>query len=139
MPKKVENAKILLLSTAVELKSTEVDAEIQITSPDQLQSFLDQEEKMLRNMVAKITDSAATVLFCQKGIDDMAQHFLAKAGVMAVRRCKKSDLDKLAKATGAKNITNLDEIEAVDIGSADMVEEKKIGGGNWKRACFRSP
>jgi thermosome len=130
MPKKVENAKILLLSTAVELKSTEVDAEIQITSPDQLQSFLDQEEKMLRNMVTKITDSGADVLFCQKGIDDMAQHFLAKAGVMAVRRCKKSDLDKLSKATGAKNITNLDEIEAADIGSADMVEEKKIGGGN---------
>ena len=130
MPKKVENAKILLLSTAVELKSTEVDAEIQITSPDQLQSFLDQEEKMLKNMVTKITDSGATVLFCQKGIDDMAQHFLAKAGVMAVRRCKKSDLDKLAKATGAKNITNLDEIEASDIGSADLVEEKKIGGGN---------
>ena len=130
MPKKVESAKILLLSTAVELKSTEVDAEIQITSPDQLQSFLDQEEKMLRNMVTKITDSGATVLFCQKGIDDMAQHFLAKAGVMAVRRCKKSDLDKLAKATGAKNITNLDEIEAADIGSADLVEEKKIGGGN---------
>ncbi len=130
MPKKVENAKILLLSTAVELKSTEVDAEIQITSPDQLQSFLDQEEKMLKNMVTKITDSGANVLFCQKGIDDMAQHFLAKAGVMAVRRCKKSDLDKLAKATGAKNITNLDEIDATDIGSADLVEEKKIGGGN---------
>ncbi len=130
MPKKVENAKILLLSTAVELKSTEVDAEIQITSPDQLQSFLDQEEKMLKDMVTKITDSGADVLFCQKGIDDMAQHFLAKAGVMAVRRCKKSDLDKLAKATGAKNITNLDEIEASDIGSADLVEEKKIGGGN---------
>jgi chaperonin GroEL (HSP60 family) len=118
------------LSTAVELKSTEVDAEIQITSPDQLQSFLDQEEKMLKNMVTKITDSGANVLFCQKGIDDMAQHFLAKAGIMAVRRCKKSDLEKLAKATGAKNITNLDEIEATDIGSADMVEEKKIGGGN---------
>ncbi|MEA1895340.1 MAG: thermosome subunit alpha [Euryarchaeota archaeon] len=130
MPKKVKNAKILLLSTAVELKSTEVDAEIQITSPDQLQSFLDQEEKMLKNMVSKITDSGATVLFCQKGIDDMAQHFLAKAGVMAIRRCKKSDLDKLAKATGAKNITNLDEIEADDIGTAERVEEKKIGGGN---------
>ncbi|RLG30360.1 thermosome subunit [Methanosarcinales archaeon] len=130
MPKKVENAKILLLSTAVELKSTEVDAEIQITSPDQLQSFLDQEEKMLKNMVTKITDSGATVLFCQKGIDDMAQHFLAKAGIMAIRRCKKSDLDKLSKATGATNITNLDEIEADDIGTADQVEEKKIGGGN---------
>ena len=130
MPKKVENAKIALLSTAVELKSTEVDAEIQITSPDQLQSFLDQEEKMLRVMVDKIVDSGANVIFCQKGIDDMAQHFLAKAGVMAIRRVKKSDIGKLSKATGAKNIANLDEIEADDIGSADFVEEKKIGGGN---------
>ena len=130
MPKKVESAKIALLSTAVELKSTEVDAEIQITSPDQLQSFLDQEEKMLRGMVDKIVNSGATVIFCQKGIDDMAQHFLAKAGVMAIRRVKKSDIDKLSKATGAKNIANLDEIEADDIGSADRVEEKKIGGGN---------
>ena len=127
MPKKIRDAKIALLSTAIELKDTEVDAEIQITSPDQLQSFLDQEETMLRNMVTKITDSGANVIFCQKGIDDMAQHFLAKAGIMAVRRCKKSDLDKLAKATGAKNITSLDES---DIGSADTVEEKKIGGGN---------
>ena len=130
MPKKIENAKIALLSTAIELKDTEVDAEIQITSPDQLQSFLDQEEKMLRDMVGKVVDSGANVIFCQKGIDDMAQHFLAKAGVMAVRRVKKSDIDKLSKATGAKNITNLDEIEKSDLGTADLVEERKIGGGN---------
>jgi thermosome len=130
MPRKIKDAKIALLSTAIELKDTEVDAEIQITSPEQLQSFLDQEETMLRNMVTKISDSGANVVFCQKGIDDMAQHFLAKAGVFAVRRCKKSDIDKLAKATGAKNITNLDEIDVSDIGSADVVEEKKIGGGN---------
>ena len=130
MPKKIEDAKIALLSTAIELKDTEVDAEISITSPDQLQLFLDQEEKMLRDMVGKVTDSGATVIFCQKGIDDMAQHFFAKAGVMVVRRVKKSDIDKLSRATGAGIITNLDEIEDSDIGHADAVEEKKIGGGN---------
>ncbi len=130
MPKKIEDAKIALLSTAIELKDTEVDAEISITSPDQLQLFLDQEEKMLRDMVKKVTDSGATVIFCQKGIDDMAQHFFAKAGVMVVRRVKKSDIDKLSRATGAGIITNLDEIEDSDIGHADTVEEKKIGGGN---------
>ena len=130
MPKKVDDAKIALLSTAIELKDTEVDAEIQITSPDQLQLFLDQEEKMLRNMVGKVTDSGANVIFCQKGIDDMAQHFFAKAGVMAVRRVKKSDIDKLSRATGAGIITNLDEIDDDDIGHANTVEEKKIGGGN---------
>ncbi len=130
MPKKIEDAKIALLSTAIELKDTEVDAEISITSPDQLQLFLDQEEKMLRDMVKKVTDSGANVIFCQKGIDDMAQHFFAKAGVMVVRRVKKSDIDKLSRATGAGIITNLDEIEDSDIGRADTVEEKKIGGGN---------
>ena len=130
MPKKVDDAKIALLSTAIELKDTEVDAEISITSPDQLQLFLDQEEKMLRDMVGKVTDSGANVIFCQKGVDDMAQHFFAKAGVMAVRRVKKSDIDKLSRATGAGIITNLDEIEDSDIGHADVVEEKKIGGGN---------
>ena len=130
MPKKVSDAKIALLSTAIELKDTEVDAEISITSPDQLQLFLDQEEKMLRTMVTKVTDSGATVIFCQKGIDDMAQHFFAKAGVMVIRRVKKSDIDKLSRATGAGIITNLDEIEDNDIGHAETVEEKKIGGGS---------
>ncbi len=130
MPKKVGDAKIALLSTAIELKDTEVDAEISITSPDQLQLFLDQEEKMLRTMVTKMTDSGANVVFCQKGIDDMAQHFFAKAGVMVIRRVKKSDIDKLSRATGAGIITNLDEIEDNDIGHANTVEEKKIGGGS---------
>jgi len=130
MPKKVNDAKIALISIAIELKDTEVDAEISITSPDQLQLFLDQEEKMLRTMVTKVTDSGANVIFCQKGVDDMAQHFFAKAGVMVIRRVKKSDIDKLSRATGAGIITNLDEIEASDIGHADIAEEKKIGGGN---------
>ena len=128
MPKKVSNAKIALINTAIELKETEVDAEISITSPEQLQSFLDQEEKMIRSIVDKIVSSGATVVFCQKGIDDMAQHFLAKSGVFAVRRVKKSDMQKLARATGGRLITNIDEITATDLGKAELVEEKKVGG-----------
>ncbi|SDF55301.1 thermosome [Methanolobus vulcani] len=128
MPKKVANAKIALINTAIELKDTEVDAEISITSPEMLQSFLDQEEKMIKELVDKVTSSGANVVFCQKGIDDMAQHYLAKAGVFAIRRVKKSDMQKLARATGAKLITNVDEITEDDMGKADLVEEKKIGG-----------
>ncbi|WP_407282878.1 thermosome subunit alpha [Methanolobus sp. WCC1] len=128
MPKKIENAKIALINTAIELKDTEVDAEISITSPEMLQSFLDQEEKMIKDLVDKVTSSGANVVFCQKGIDDMAQHYLAKAGVFAIRRVKKSDMQKLARATGAKLITNVDEITDADMGKADLVEEKKIGG-----------
>jgi thermosome len=128
MPKKVANAKIALINTAIELKETEVDAEISITSPEQLQSFLDQEEKMIRSIVEKIVASGANVVFCQKGIDDMAQHFLAKSGIFAVRRVKKSDMQKLARATGGRLITNIDEITATDLGKAELVEEKKVGG-----------
>ncbi len=130
MPNKVENAKIALLNSAIELKETEVDAEISITSPDQLQSFLDQEEKMLRDLVDKVVNSGAKVVFCQKGIDDMAQHFLAKAGIFAIRRVKKSDMEKLARATGASLITNFDEIADSDLGNAKLVEERKVGGDN---------
>ncbi|RQD81882.1 thermosome subunit, partial [Methanosalsum natronophilum] len=128
MPKKVDDAKIALLNSAIELKETEVDAEISITSPDQLQSFLDQEEKMLKDLVSKITSSGANVVFCQKGIDDMAQHFLAKEGIFAVRRVKKSDMEKLARATGGSLITNLDEISESDLGHSQAVEERKVGG-----------
>ncbi|WOF17094.1 thermosome subunit [Methanoplanus sp. FWC-SCC4] len=128
MPKKVENAKILLLNAPVEFKKTEVDAEISITSPDQLQMFLDEEEKMIKSMVSKIVDSGANVLVCQKGIDDIAQHYLAKAGVLAVRRVKKSDLTKLSRATGASVISSIDAIDANEFGSAGLVEEKKVGG-----------
>ncbi len=130
MPNKIENAKIALLNSAIELKETEVDAEISITSPDQLQSFLDQEEKMLKDLVDKVVNSGANVVFCQKGIDDMAQHFLAKAGIFAIRRVKKSDMEKLARATGASLITNFDEIADSDLGSAKLVDERKIGGDN---------
>ncbi|SNQ60080.1 Thermosome subunit beta (fragment) [Candidatus Methanoperedens nitroreducens] len=127
MPKKVQGAKILLLNEALEIKKTEVDAEISIKSPDQLQSFLDQEEQMLHDMVNKVMDSGANVVFVQKGIDDIAQHYLAKAGIYAARRVKKSDMEKLARATGAKILTSLKEINDSDIGKAGLVEEKKIG------------
>ncbi len=130
MPKQVKDAKIALISEPVEFKKTEVDAEISITSPDQLQQFLDQEEKMLKEMVDKIINSGANVVVCQKGIDDMAQHYLAKAGIMAVRRVKKSDMEKLSRASGAIVVTNVDEISESDLGHAALAEEKKIGGDN---------
>ena len=125
MPKKVTDAKILLLNAPVEFKKTEVDAEINITSPDQLQAFLDEEERMIRSIVEKIVASGANVLFCQKGIDDIAQHYLAKAGVFALRRVKKSDMEKLARATGASLVSSIDAITAEELGFAGSVEEKK--------------
>jgi len=128
MPKKIENAKIALVDSALEVKETETDAEIRITSPDQLQAFLDQEEKMLKGMVDKIVESGATVLFCQKGIDDVAQHYLAKQGITAARRCKKSDMEALAKSTGARVVTSVDDLSGSELGSAGLVEEKKISG-----------
>ncbi|MCX9083562.1 MAG: thermosome subunit beta [Candidatus Methanoperedens sp.] len=127
MPKKITNAKILLINEALEIKKTEVDAEISIKSPDQLQLFLDQEEQMIHDMVTKVIKSGANVVFVQKGIDDIAQHYLAKAGIYAARRVKKSDMDKLARATGAKILTSLKEINDSDLGKAGLVEEKKIG------------
>ena len=128
MPKLVEDAKIALINTAMEIEKTEVDAKIEITSPDQMKAFLDEEENMLKSMVDKVTESGANVLFCQKGIDDLAQHYLAKAGVMAVRRVKESDMKKLASATGGKVLTTLEEIRPGDLGNAGIVEERKIGG-----------
>ena len=130
MPKLVKDAKIALIDSAVEIKSTEIDAKIQINDPTQMQAFLDQEENMLRRMVDKVVSSGATLLFCQKGIDDVAQHFLAKKGIFAVRRVKKSDMEALSKATGAKVVTNLDDLSAADLGFAGSVEERKIGDEN---------
>ncbi len=127
MPRVVKNAKITLIDCAIEIKSTETEAKIQISSPEQMEAFLDQEEKMLRNMVEKVVASGATVVFCQKGIDDTAQHFLAKAGIYAARRVKKSDLEKLAKATGARIVTSLDDLSKEDLGHAGIVEEVKVG------------
>ncbi|MBN3037396.1 MAG: TCP-1/cpn60 chaperonin family protein [Candidatus Diapherotrites archaeon] len=128
MPKEVKNAKIALLDAALEIKETETDAEIRITSPDQLQAFLAQEEKMLRDMVESVKKAGATVVFCQKGIDDMAQHFLAKEGIFAARRVKKSDMEKLARATGATLVMNVKELSAGDLGAAGLVEERKVAG-----------
>jgi len=128
MPKVVRDAKILLLNAAVEFKKTEVDAEISITSPDQLQMFLDEEERMIKAIVEKIVATGANVLICQKGIDDIAQHYLAKAGVFAIRRVKKSDLTKLSRATGATVISSIDAIDADELGSAGLVSEKKVSG-----------
>lgn len=128
MPGYVKNAKIALLDAAVEIKKTEVDAKIQITDPNQLQAFLAEEEKMLKGMVDKVKKSGANVLICQKGIDDLAQHYLSKNGVYAIRRAKKSDMEKLAKATGARVVSNLDDLTAKDLGAAGMVEEKAIAG-----------
>jgi len=127
MPKNVKNAKIALVDSALEVKKTEVDARIQINDPTQLQAFLDEEEEMLKKMVNKIKKSGANVLVCQKGIDDVAQHYLAKEGIYSVRRAKKSDMEKLAKATGAKIIGNLDGLTNKDLGFAGNVEERKIG------------
>jgi thermosome len=127
MPRHLKNAKIALVNAALEIKKTEVDARIQIQDPTQLQAFLDEEESMLRKMVEKVKKSGANVLVCQKGIDDLAQHFLSKEGIYAVRRAKKSDMDKLAKATSATVVANLDELSTKDLGFAGNVEEQKIG------------
>ncbi len=127
MPKRVENAKIALLDCPLEIEKTEFDAKINIESPEQMDAFLRQEEAMLKDMVEKLAAIGANVVLCQKGIDDMAQHFLARKGILAVRRIKKSDMEKLAKATGGKIITNLDDVSAADLGFASLVEERKIG------------
>lgn len=128
MPKVVKNAKIALLDCALEVKETETNAEIRITSPDQLQAFLEQESKMLKDMVKKVVASGCNVLLCQKGIDDLAQHYLAKAGITAARRVKKSDMEKLAKATGGNIASNVDELSQDDLGFAGLVEEQRIAG-----------
>lgn len=127
MPESVKDARIALIDSSLEIKSTETDAKIQITDPGQLQSFLDMEEKMLKDMVSKFAALKANVIFCQKGIDDVAQHFMAKHNIYAVRRVKKSDMKKLAKATGARIVTNLDDLSQDELGYAALVEESKVG------------
>ncbi|MEW5839690.1 MAG: thermosome subunit beta, partial [Thermoproteota archaeon] len=131
MPKRVENAKIALINAPLEIEKTEFDAKINISSPDQMQKFIDEENRMLKSMVDKITSSGANVVLCQKGIDDIAQHYLAKAGVLAVRRVKESDMYKLSKATGARMVTNLDELSEGDLGFAKLVEERKVETDKW--------
>jgi thermosome len=127
MPKKKENAKITLLDSALEIEKTEMSAEIRIRDPTQMQAFLDQETNMMKTMVDKIKAVKATVVFCQKGVDDMVQHFLAKAGILAARRIKQSDMEKLARATGGRVVSDIDDLKAEDLGQAGLVEERKIG------------
>lgn len=127
MPKWVKNAKIALINSALEIKKTEVDAKIQITDPSQMERFLQEEEKTLKRMVDKLKKSGANAVFCQKGIDDLVQHYLAKDGLYALRRIKKSDMDKLSKATGGKIVTNLEDLGRQELGKAGLIEEKKIG------------
>jgi len=127
MSKRIENAKVALLDCALEVEKTEFDAKLNIESPDQMEAFLQQEETMIEDMVKKIAEKDANVLICQKGIDDLAQHFLARKGILTVRRAKKSDMEKLAKATGGKVVTNLDDFATEDLGYAKLVEERKIG------------
>lgn len=131
MPKRVDEAKIALVNSAVEIEKTEFSAEIRINDPQQMQQFMDEESSILKGMVEKIKGAGANVLICQKGIDDLAQHFLAKAGILTVRRVKESDMSKLAKATGARMVTNLDDLTAKDLGYAKLVEERKLEDDKW--------
>jgi len=131
MPTKTEKAKIALVNAALEVEKTEMSAEIRISDPTQMQQFLEEENKMLKSMVDKIHNIGANVLICQKGIDDIAQHYLSKHGVLAVRRVKESDMTKLAKATGGRISTNLDDISANDLGSAEIVQQKKVESDKW--------
>jgi len=131
MPKTVKNAKIALLNAPLEIEKTEIDAKINITDPEQMKAFLDEETKLLKDMVEKIKSVGANVVLCQKGIDDMAQHYLAKEGILAVRRIKMSDMDKLARATGGRNVTSIDDLSADDLGYAEVVEERKVEEDKW--------
>ena len=127
MPKIKENAKIALLDSALEIEKTEITAEIRIKDPSQMKAFLDQETDMMQDMVTKVKASGADIIFCQKGIDDMVQHFLSKEGIMAARRVKESDMEKLARATGGRIVSDLDDLKKADLGFAGHVEERKIG------------
>ena len=131
MPKRIEKAKIALVNSALEIEKTEFDAKINISSPDQMKMFLEEENKMLKSMVDKIISSGANVAICQKGIDDVAQHYLAKSNILAVRRVKESDMTKLARATGARIVNNLEDLSSKDLGSADLVEERKVETDKW--------
>jgi thermosome len=131
MPKRVNNAKISLINSALEIEKTEFDAKLNITSPEQMKRFLDEENTMLKSMVDKITTAGANVVFCQKGIDDVAQHYLAKSGILTVRRVKESDMTKLSRATGARVINNLDDMTSKDLGESALVEERKVETDKW--------
>jgi len=127
MPKRVEKAKIALLDAPLEVEKPEIDAEIRISDPTQMRKFLEEEEEILKRMVDKIAEVGANVVICQKGIDDVAQHFLAKRGILAVRRVKRSDMEKLERATGGRIVSNIDDLQPSDLGEAELVEERKVG------------
>jgi thermosome len=131
MPKRIEEAKIALLNAALEIEKPEMSAEIRISEPQQMHMFLEEENRMLKSMADKISASGANVLLCQKGIDDLAQHYLAKEGILAVRRVKESDMNNLAKATGGRVLSNIDELSADDLGYAKLVEERKVETDKW--------
>ena len=131
MPRKIHGAKIVLLNSALEIEKTKSDSKLNISSPDQMQNYLNEEERMLKSMVDRISASGANVVLCQKGIDDTVQHYLAKEGIIAVKRIKESDMSKLSKATGARIVTNTDELSKDDIGLAELVEERKIETDKW--------
>ena len=131
MPKRIEKGKIALINSALEIEKTEFDAKINISSPDQMKMFLEEENKMLKGMVDKIIGIGANVVICQKGIDDIAQHYLAKANILTVRRVKESDMTKLSRATGASIVTNIEDLTAKDLGFADIVEERKVETDKW--------
>ncbi len=131
MPTKIQDAKIALVNAALEVEKTEMSAEIRINDPAQMQMFLDEENRMLKDMVSKLQSVGANVLICQKGIDDIAQHYLSKQGILAVRRVKESDMTKLSKATGARISSNLDDILTKDLGAANLVQQKKIESDKW--------
>jgi len=131
MPRRIENAKIALISAPLEIEKTEFEAKINISDPNQIKSFMDEEDKILRDMVEKIKSANANVILCQKGIDDIVQHYLSKANILAVRRIKESDMSKLAKATGARIVGNVNDLSEKDLGLAQNVEEKQIENDNW--------
>ena len=131
MPTRIDKASIALINSALEIEKTEMSAEIRITDPTQMQMFLEEENRMLKTMVDKLHDVGANVLICQKGIDDIAQHYLAKHGIMAVRRVKESDMIKLSKATDGRVISNLDDLTEKDLGSADLAHQKKVESDKW--------
>jgi thermosome len=128
MPRKIKNAKIALINASLEVKKTETSAEVKIRSSDQLKSFLAEEERMMRRLAERIKESGANVVICQKGIDDLVQHYLAKDGIMAVRRAKKSDMEKLEKATGGNVVSTVEDLTEKDLGHAGLAEERKISG-----------
>jgi thermosome len=131
MPKRIEDAKIALVNSPIEIEKTEFDAKISINSPEQIQSFMDEENRILKNMVDKVVSAGANVLVCQKGIDDVAQHYLSKANILAVRRVKDSDMAKLSRASGGRIVTNIEELSTNDLGYSKLVEERKVESEKW--------